>query len=54
MSDQEIAICKYATEMSIQTLAYNYAKELDLDIFVRGGRFSDHFWKTVATTMFVR
>ena len=33
MSDQEIAICKYATEMSTQTLAYNYAKELDLDIF---------------------
>ena len=33
MSDQELAICKYATEMSTQTLAYNYAKELDLDIF---------------------
>lgn len=33
MTNQELAICKYATEMSTQTLAYNYAKEMETDIF---------------------
>jgi len=33
MSDQELAICKYATEMSTNTLAYNFAKEIETKIF---------------------
>lgn len=33
MSDQELAICKYATEMSTNTLAYNFAKEIETEIF---------------------
>ena len=33
MTDQELAICKYATEMSTQTLSYNFAKEIETDIF---------------------
>lgn len=33
MSEQEIAICKYATEMSSQTLAYNFAKEIETGVF---------------------
>ena len=33
MSDQELAICKYATEMSTQTLSYNFAKEIETNIF---------------------
>ena len=33
MTDQERAICKYATEMSTNTLAYNFAKEIETKIF---------------------
>ena len=33
MTDQELAICKYATEMATSTLAYNFAKEIETDIF---------------------
>ncbi|MBQ6225350.1 MAG: transposase [Bacteroidaceae bacterium] len=33
MADQELAICKYATEMSTQTLSYNFAKEIETNIF---------------------
>lgn len=33
MTDQELAICKYATEMPTNTLAYNFAKEMETDIF---------------------
>lgn len=33
MTDQELAICKYATEMSTQTLSYNFAKEIETNIF---------------------
>ena len=33
MSDQELAICKYATEMATSTLAYNFAKEVETEIF---------------------
>ena len=33
MTDQEVAICKYATEMSTNTLAYNFAKEIETKIF---------------------
>lgn len=33
MTDQELAICKYATEMSTQTLAYKFATELEINIF---------------------
>ena len=33
MSDQELAICKYATEMSTDTLAYKFAKELEINVF---------------------
>ena len=33
MTDQELAICKYATEMATGTLAYNFAKEIETDIF---------------------
>lgn len=33
MTDQELAICKYADEMSSESLAYNFATELELNIF---------------------
>ena len=33
MTDQELAICKYATEMPTNTLAYNFAKEIESNIF---------------------
>jgi IS605 OrfB family transposase len=33
MTDQELAICKYATEMATSTLAYNFAKEMETEIF---------------------
>lgn len=33
MSDQELAICKYATEMSTQTLAYKFATEIEINVF---------------------
>lgn len=33
MTDQELAICKYATEMATGTLAYNFAKEIESNIF---------------------
>lgn len=33
MTDQELAICKYADEMSSESLAYNFATELGLDIY---------------------
>lgn len=33
MTDQEHAICKYATEMSTQTLAYKFATEIETNIF---------------------
>jgi hypothetical protein len=29
MTDQELAICNYATEMATSTLAYNFAKEIE-------------------------
>lgn len=35
MSAQELAICKYANEMSTQTLAYKFATELELDIYAQ-------------------
>lgn len=33
MTDQELAICKYADEMSSDSLAYNFATELELNIY---------------------
>lgn len=33
MTEQELAICKYADEMSSESLAYNFATELGLDIY---------------------
>lgn len=33
MTDQELAICKYATEMATNTLAYKFATELETSIF---------------------
>jgi len=33
MSDQELAICKYATEMSTETLAYKFATEIETNVF---------------------
>lgn len=33
MSDQELAICKYATEMSTETLAYKFATEIEINVF---------------------
>ena len=33
MSNQELAICKYATEMSTETLAYKFATELEINVF---------------------
>ncbi len=33
MTEQELAICKYATEMATSTLAYNFAKEIETEIF---------------------
>ena len=33
MTDQELAICKYATEMSTQTLAYKFATEIETNVF---------------------
>ena len=35
MNDQELAICKYADEMSSQTLAYKFATEIELDIYAQ-------------------
>lgn len=35
MSDQELAICKYATEMSTQSLSYRFATEIETDIFAQ-------------------
>ena len=35
MTDQELAICKYADEMSSDSLAYNFATELELNILVK-------------------
>lgn len=35
MSDQERAICKYATEMSTQSLSYKFATEIETDIFAQ-------------------
>lgn len=33
MTDQELAICKYATEMSTQSLSYRFATEIETNIF---------------------
>ena len=33
MSDQELAICKYATEMSTHSLSYRFATEIETNIF---------------------
>lgn len=33
MTDQELAICKYATEMSTDTLAYRFANEIEINVF---------------------
>lgn len=33
MTDQEQAICKYATEMSSETLAYKFATEIETNVF---------------------
>ena len=33
MTDQELAICKYATEMSTKTLAYKFATEIETNVF---------------------
>jgi len=33
MTDQELAICKYATEMSTDTLAYRFANEIEITVF---------------------
>lgn len=35
MTDQEKAICKYADEMSSRTLSYQFATELELDIYAQ-------------------
>lgn len=35
MTDQELAICKYADEMSSLSLAYGFATELELDIYAQ-------------------
>ena len=35
MSDQELAICKYATEMSTQSLSYRFATEIETNIFAK-------------------
>ena len=35
MSDQELAICKYATEMSTQSLSYRFVTELETKIFAK-------------------
>ena len=35
MTDQELAICKYATEMSTQSLSYRFATELETNIFAK-------------------
>ena len=35
MSDQELAICKYATEMSTQSLSYRFATEIEINIFAK-------------------
>lgn len=35
MTDQEQAICKYATEMSTQSLSYRFATELETNIFAK-------------------
>ena len=33
MTEQELAICRYATEMSTQTLSYRFATEIETNIF---------------------
>lgn len=33
MTEQELAICKYATEMSTETLAYRFATEIEINVF---------------------
>lgn len=35
MSEQELAICKYATEMSTQSLSYRFATEIETNIFAQ-------------------
>ncbi|MDO4994194.1 MAG: hypothetical protein Q4E32_04235, partial [Bacteroidales bacterium] len=35
MSDQELAICKYATEMSTQSLSYRFVTEIETSIFAK-------------------
>ena len=35
MTDQELAICKYATEMSTQSLSYRFVTELETKIFAK-------------------
>ena len=35
MTDQELAICKYATEMPTQSLSYRFATELEVNIFAK-------------------
>ena len=35
MTDQELAICKYATEMSTQSLSYRFATEIEVNIFAK-------------------
>ena len=33
MTEQELAICQYATEMSTDTLAYRFANEIEINVF---------------------
>jgi IS605 OrfB family transposase len=35
MTDQELAICNYATEMSTQSLSYRFATEIETNIFAK-------------------
>ena len=35
MTDQELAICNYATEMSTKSLSYRFATEIETDIFAK-------------------
>lgn len=35
MTEQELAICQYATEMSTQSLSYRFATELEVNIFAK-------------------
>lgn len=36
MTEQELAICKYATEMSTDTLAYRFANEIEMKLSATG------------------